>query len=312
MTRIHSASRRAFTLVELLVVIAIIAILIGLLLPAVQKVREAAARTQTTNGLKQLALACHNYHDVNGHLPHSFIDYDNNWNQKWWSKAGSTHLYILPFMEQDALSKLNSGPPNYYTYFFVVDRNRAVKTYLNPSDPSGPLNGLYLDPNTSLYPEPWGVTGYAFNFQTLSYFLTDTNNKIRKIADVKDGTSNTIFVAEKTTVCERAAMSGAQPPPYYNCWPYGRTAWLEWNPIFAHQITGPASKFQAAPRTKGGSAATCDPRLASSPRPSGILVGLGDGSVRLVSAGIRPEHWWAACTPEPPKNNPNEFLPPDW
>jgi Protein of unknown function (DUF1559) len=130
-----------------------------------------------------------------------------------------------------------------------------------------------------------------------------------RMTSITDGTSNTIFYAEKTTVCVNqnyfdTAIQG--DPNYYSIWAYGRTAWKEWNPVFAYQLTGAASKFQVAPITSGPNA-NCDPRLASAPRSSGILVGLGDGSVRFVSAGISPTTWWSACTPDQ-----GEVLGSDW
>src|SRR5438128_7177564 len=110
---------RAFTLIELLVVIAIIAVLIGLLLPAVQKVREAATRTQSQNHLKQIGLAIHGYNDANKYLPPAFVDWDSNGNTDWKNRCGSTHYYILPYIEQDALARRGtpanpSGGPFYF------------------------------------------------------------------------------------------------------------------------------------------------------------------------------------------------------
>src|SRR5438105_6979861 len=97
---------KAFTLIELLVVIAIIAVLIGLLLPAVQKVREAAYRMRCQNNLKQLALACHAYHDVNKAFPRGDTG-------GWGNDKGSWIFFVLPYIEQGSLYQQVQSLPNY-------------------------------------------------------------------------------------------------------------------------------------------------------------------------------------------------------
>ena len=188
--------RSAFTLIELLVVIAIIAVLIGLLLPAVQKVRQAAARLKCQNNLKQIGLALHNYHDSNNGFPPGWKTVSPNTGGYWgWS------VWILPYVEQGNL--YNQLSPDTRTVQAVMQSQPALlqtplSVYMCPSDTISQLNtnrqfsvmvsGQKIAVGISNYPGSGGNDGDTGLFQG------NTQIKIDKIVD---GTSNTIAVGER-------------------------------------------------------------------------------------------------------------------
>ncbi|MGF1579370.1 MAG: DUF1559 domain-containing protein [Gemmataceae bacterium] len=300
--------RNAFTLIELLVVIAIIAILIGLLLPAVQKVREAASRLECTNNLKQMGLAAHNYVDSKKFLPPAFVS--TGYADAGWTD-GSFLLQILPFVEEANRLQVAESAGNHY--YALTYSQSPPKIFINPTDDSSPYDGQYTD-------GPWGiysVTGYVANYLPMGHVESNPPRKvnIKRVTAIKDGMSNTIFYTERRTVCLKAPQDHrpGYSGDFYNIAPYANMGWWQWIPVINYWpsgasgvVTGTDTRFQAAPSWDSRTS-ECDYRVASSPRRAGIIVAMGDGSVRFVGSTVSGETWWAAMTPRS-----GEVLGSDW
>jgi prepilin-type N-terminal cleavage/methylation domain-containing protein/prepilin-type processing-associated H-X9-DG protein len=295
-----STKRSGFTLVELLVVIAIIAVLIGLLLPAVQKVREAAARTQCSNNLKQIALAAHSYHDAAGRFPTGLHLPDNVGSRP----TGGINLWValLPYFEQDNLYRQWDLYDNRNNVAGGTNATQAqtIKILLCPSDPLSP-SVVQLEA-TLAAPWSWGFYGmssYGGNAGKRSFspgspplYTEMTRDGIFFLdscvclTDVTDGTSNTFLFGER---CHRDPYFDLQQPLVYpGAGSIGRVG--RWGCVAGLGCMGNVMLSTPVPIDyqvpAGGDVSTLRDRMCAfgSGHPGGANFAFADGSVRFVPA----------------------------
>ena len=284
--------RAGFTLIELLVVIAIIAVLIGLLLPAVQKVRQAAARMQSANNLKQITLAVHNYEGVANKLPGNAITLPNG-------LRVSCHYLLLPFVEQDNLYTA-SGVSN---AAYLANAKTVIKPFIAPLDTSLPGSTVTINGTV------WAASNYAANHAIFGYPGNGTNwvgfvnndwdNKGRKIETISDGASNTVMFGERYAQCSSGgslwAYRNTDPAPTGPSYPgWARMSFFPANWVSNNHST----PFTAVPPQIQPKVANCSPYNLQSFSSSGCQISMCDGSVRTVPTAISSTVWFAAIWPD--------------
>jgi prepilin-type N-terminal cleavage/methylation domain-containing protein len=292
--------RVGFTLIELLVVIAIIAILIGLLLPAVQKVRDAAARLQCMNNIKQLSLATVNCSDTHqGEIPPYYARYPRH------SKAGpryNLHVWILPFIEQDnvfnqmptyiSTSSWSYAASTGYTFNFTFP---PMKIYQCPSDPTNgpqatePAVTSYL--SNALIVGGCQVTPSTVAGGIPTALATDFVEGQNYPAYISDGTSNTFWWVEAFGRCP----NGYYPGGYIWAWNKVTFSPSDYDFLGALPYFSPPNAYFYP----GQTVATCGnyPDQAMSAHAAVVLAGLCDGSVRAFSQGMSQYTYSLAMIP---------------
>jgi hypothetical protein len=338
--------RTGLSQIELVLALLIVAVIGGLILVAITRVRDSAARSKCSNNLKQIVLACHNYNDAyQGKLPPLTDQGDN---ATTGTGLPSLFFLIIPYLEQDAIYVFFAGPKapaTYYAHSSVVftgsikgmpvsltggTANQIIPAFIDPADTTAhELRDIQMTlPNSA--------TGYYATGSYAANGLVFGSNDAGLPRSFPDGTANTIVFAERPQICRTATGQTV-----YNLWGLG--FYSPHMPAFATLTpddpptllsTGQAAPVVPLPPREqadqmlvriGQESATpqrpdfatpvqllrgagmCDPRLPGSPHFGVMLLAMADGSVRSIARAVSPWIFWAACTP-----NGKEDLPADW
>jgi len=285
-----SRTRRGFTLIELLVVIAIIAILIGLLLPAVQKIRAAAARIKCANNLKQIGLAMHNYHDRYSRLPPGYeTRFAANGDEIGPGWGWATH--ILPDLEQDPLYRQIRLDLDIADPANANVRVQSLKMFLCPSDLDVEQFDVKAEDGSVVtrvahahYVAMFGH-GEFDQYPALGIFY---RNSRTKLTDIKDGTSNTIMVGERASTLALPTWTGCITGGA--TWPIDPSGGTEGPQALCLGHTGEDDEIHTP------NSANLHVGDFSSKHTSGVNFLLADGSVRIIRDTVPPATWKALGT----------------